>query len=99
MHPRRLVGSVFYRLASVETEHPDPDPAVFGGVKGVDLGERYLAVTATPDGKVQASRGMPVRHQGEAFPRVRSRLQAKGTRGAKRRLAAWPRERDGLRRT
>ena len=79
----------FYLLVSLEVETPDPTPESLQGIKGADLGERYLAVTTTPGNKTQFFRGGAIRHKGEAFQRVRSRLQSKGTRGAKRRLRQW----------
>jgi len=50
------------------------------------MGERFLAVTTTPDTRSQFFRGGATCHKGEAFQRLRSRLQSKGTRSAKRRL-------------
>lgn len=76
----------FYLLVSLEVETPDPTPESLKGIKGVDLGERYLAVITTPGNKTQFFRGGAIRQKGEAFQRVRSRLQSQGTRGAKRRL-------------
>ena len=79
----------FYLLVSVEVDTPDPTPESLKGIKGADLGERYLAVTTTPGNKTQFFRGGAIRHKGEAFQRVRSRLQSKGTRGAQKRLRQW----------
>ena len=76
----------FYLLVSLAVETPDPTPESLKGIKGADLGERYLAVTTTPGNTTQFFPGGAIRHKGEAFQRVRSRLQSKGTRGAKRRL-------------
>ena len=79
----------FYLLVGWEGETTDPPPASLKGIQGADLGERYQAVTTTPGNKTQFFRGGAIRHQGEAFQRVRSRLQSKGTPGAKRRLRQW----------
>ena len=76
----------FYLLVSLEVETADPTPESFRGVRGVDLGQRYLAVTTTPRNQTQFFHGGATCHKGEAFQRVRSRLQSKGTRSAKRRL-------------
>ena len=76
----------FYLLVSLEVETPDPTLESLKGIKGVDLGERYLAVMTTPGNKTQFFRGGAIRQKGEAFHRVRSRLQSQDTRGAKRRL-------------
>lgn len=73
-------------MVSLEMQTLAPEPATFRGLKGVDLGERSLAAATTPSGATQFFPSGAVRHQGEAFQRVRSRLQAKGTRGAKLRL-------------
>ena len=76
----------FYLLVSLEVETPDFTPETVKGIKGADLGERFLAVTTTPRNKTQFFPGGAIRHKGEAFQKVRSRLQTKGTRGSKRRL-------------
>jgi IS605 OrfB family transposase len=55
-------------------------------VKGLDLGTRYLAVSTTADQQTQLLAGRAAVHQGEAFQRVRKRLQGKGTRSATARL-------------
>jgi putative transposase len=55
-------------------------------VKGIDLGTRYLAVSTTADHQTQFLAGRAAVHQGEAFQRVRKRLQHKGTRSATARL-------------
>jgi len=55
-------------------------------VKGIDLGTRYLAVSTTADNQTQFLAGSAAVHQGEAFQRVRRRLQHKGTRSATARL-------------
>jgi IS605 OrfB family transposase len=61
---------------------PAPEPIEPAGILGVDLGVSNLAVTA--DGAVFSSarvRGLRRRHR-----RLRAKLQAKGTRAAKRKL-------------
>ena len=76
----------FYLWVSLAGETPDPTPETLMGIKGGDLGQRSLAVTTTPSNRTQFFHGGAIRHQGEALQRVRSRLQSKGTRGARRRL-------------
>src|SRR5262249_13343657 len=53
---------------------------------GVDVGQRYLAVTATPTNDAAFSSGKAVRAKADHYARLRKRLQKKGTRSATRRL-------------
>jgi predicted transposase len=78
----------FYLLVSLEVAVPEPDSARQTTVVGVDVGRRYLAVTATLDGQAQFYPGHQVRHRAEHYLRLRKRLQQKGTRSAIRRLRA-----------
>jgi IS605 OrfB family transposase len=55
---------------------------------GIDVGQRYLAVAATPQNTQQFYSGKEVRAQAEHYARLRKRLQRKGTRSATRRLVA-----------
>jgi putative transposase len=57
-------------------------------VVGVDVGMRYLAVTATTKGTSTFHSGKRVRAKANHSARLRKRLQQKGTRSAKRRLLA-----------
>jgi len=76
----------FYLLVSLTVALPDPDPAQQPAVVGVDVGVRYLAVTATPDNQQQFYSGKTARHRADHYTRKRKALQHKGTRAAKRRL-------------
>jgi putative transposase len=76
----------FYVLVSLEIEGPEPTYEQLNAVVGVDVGIRYLAVTAPSIGKAIFHPGKRVRHQANHYARLRTRLQKKGTRGAKRRL-------------
>jgi putative transposase len=76
----------FYLLVSLEIEVPEPTCEQLSEVVGVDVGIRYLAVTATPIGKATFHPGKRVRHTANHYARLRKRLQKKGTRGTKRRL-------------
>jgi putative transposase len=55
---------------------------------GVDVGIRYLAVTATTDGNCSFHPAQQVVPRANHYARLRKRLQKKGTRSAKRRLVA-----------
>jgi len=57
-------------------------------VVGVDVGQRYLATTATIDNKSHFFSGKAVRAKADHYARTRKRLQRKGTRSAKRRMIA-----------
>lgn len=78
----------FYLLLSLEIEAADPTPATQTDVVGVDVGQRYLAVTATTRGQTAFYSGKVVRAKADHYARLRKRLQQKGTRSATRRLIA-----------
>ena len=78
----------FYLLVSLEIEKPDPTPEDHQRIVGVDVGLRYLAVTATTTEQSQFFPGKTVRAKANHFARLRKRLQHKGTRSATRRLMA-----------
>ncbi len=76
----------FYLLVSLEIEVADPTPQTHKQVVGVDVGSRYLAVTATPKNETSFYSGKQVRAKADHYARLRKRLQKKGTRSATRRL-------------
>ncbi len=76
----------FYLLVSLEQELPDPTPEVQQTVVGIDIGQRYLATTATLTERQQFYPGKAVRAKADHYARLRKRLQRKGTRSATRRL-------------
>src|SRR6266700_638286 len=76
----------FYLLVSLEVEVADPTPETHTSVVGVDVGQRYLAVTATPKNDASFYSGKQVRAKADHYARLRKRLQKKGTRSATRRL-------------
>ncbi len=76
----------FYLLLSLEIEVADPTPETHKAIVGVDVGQRYLAVTATPSGQTAFYAGKAVRARADHYARIRKRLQRKGTRSATRRL-------------
>jgi IS605 OrfB family transposase len=76
----------WYLLVALEIPQPDVTPTTCPRTKGIDLGQRYVAVSTPPDDDTQFISGGQVVHQGEAYQRVRKRLQKKGTRKATGRL-------------
>src|SRR5258708_24692139 len=76
----------FYLLVSLEIEVVDPAPETHTGVTGVDVGVRYLAVTATTRGDRSFHSGKKLIPKANHYARLRKRLQKKGTRSATRRL-------------
>ncbi|MEZ7821037.1 MAG: transposase, partial [Patescibacteria group bacterium] len=74
----------WYLLVSIEIEKPDVDPSKIGVVKGVDVGQRNLAVASSNTGKKDFYNGNKVKHKCREFSKVRSGLQEKGTRSANR---------------
>ena len=57
-------------------------------VVGVDVGQRYLATTATLSNRSRFYPGKRVRAKADHYARLQKRLQKKGTRSATRRLVA-----------
>jgi IS605 OrfB family transposase len=78
----------FYLLVSLEIEVADPTPETHKGIVGVDIGVRYLAVTATTKGGSTFHTGKAIVPKANHYARLRKRLQKKGTRSAIRRLVA-----------
>jgi putative transposase len=76
----------FYLLVSLEIEVTEPTPETHKHVVGVDVGQRYLAVTTTIKEKTAFYSGKQVRTKADHSARLHKRLQKKGTRSATRRL-------------
>src|SRR5258708_3034245 len=75
----------FYLLVSLDVEVADPTPQSHTNVVGVDVGVRYLAVTATTRGEHSFHSGKRIVPKANHYARLRKRLQKKGTRAATRR--------------
>jgi IS605 OrfB family transposase len=76
----------FYLLVSLEVEVAAPTPETHQQVVGIDVGQRYLAVVATPGNDTHFYSGRAIRAKADHYARLRKRLQKKGTRSATRRL-------------
>ena len=76
----------FYLLVTLELDVADPTPENHQHVIGVDVGQRYLAVTAQLDKGASFYSGKQTRATADHYARLRKRLQHKGTRSATRRL-------------
>jgi putative transposase len=76
----------FYLLVSLEIERADPTPEAHTDIVGVDVGVRFLAVTATTQGGRSFHTGKAIVPKANHYARLRKRLQKKGTRSATRRL-------------
>src|SRR6266496_1195514 len=76
----------FYLLVTLELEVTEPTPETHQHVVGVDVGSRYLAVTAQLDNGASFYSGKQSRAKADHYSRLRKRLQHKGTRSATRRL-------------
>src|SRR3981081_3461305 len=76
----------FYLLVSLAMEGAEPTPATHRQVVGIDVGQRYLAVTTTPNNETRFYSGKASRAKADHYARLRKRLQHKGTRSATRRL-------------
>jgi putative transposase len=76
----------FYLLVTFELEGAEPTPQTHQHVVGIDVGQRYLAVTAQLDNGASFYSGKQTRAKADHYARLRKRLQHKGTRSATRRL-------------
>jgi putative transposase len=76
----------FYLLVALELDIVDPTPDVQKTIVGVDVGQRYLATTATMAEEQFFFPGKAVRAKADHYARLQKRLQRKGTRSATRRL-------------
>jgi putative transposase len=76
----------FYFLVVIELDIVDPTPDVQQTLVGVDVGQRYLATTATMTEEQHFFPGKAVRAKADHYARLQKRLQRKGTRSATRRL-------------
>ena len=76
----------FYLLVTLEVEVADPTPQTHQHIVGVDVGQRYLSVTAQLDNGASFYSGKQTRARADHYARLRKRLQHKGTRSATRRL-------------
>ncbi len=76
----------YYLLVSLNLEVPELKPEDIKEVKGVDVGQRYLAVETNIQNPTKFFSGKQVRHKANKYQKARKTLQQKGTRSAKRRL-------------
>ena len=76
----------FYLLVSLDVEVAEPNPENHTSIVGVDVGIRYLAVSATTRGEQSFHSGTRTVPKADHYARLRKRLQQKGTRSATRRL-------------
>jgi putative transposase len=79
----------YYLLVSLNLEVPEIKPEDIKQIKGVDVGQRYLAVATNPQNQTQFFSGKQVRHKANKYNKARKTLQQKGTRSAKRRLISF----------
>ncbi len=76
----------FYLLISLEIARAEPTPQDHAHVVGVDVGQRYLAVSTDTEQHSHFYSGKAVRAKADHYARLRKRLQKKGTRSATRRM-------------
>jgi len=76
----------YYLLVALEINVPDAQPKDHKRVVGVDVGQRYHAVSTDTHNHTEFFSGKAVNQRKDRFARVRKSLQRKGTRSATRRL-------------
>jgi putative transposase len=76
----------FYLLVALELDIANPAPDIQQNIVGVDVGQRYLATTATLTEKQHFFSSKAVRAKADHYARLQKRLQRKGTRSAIRRF-------------
>ena len=78
----------YYLLVSLSLEVAELKPEEIKQIKGVDVGQRYLAVETNTHNQTLFFSGKQVRHKANQYHQARKTLQQKGTRSAKRRLVS-----------
>ena len=81
----------YYLLVSLSLEVPELKPEDLKQVKGIDVGQRFLAVVTNTQNRTLFFSGKQVRHKANRYHKARKTLQQKGTRSAKRRLISLSR--------
>jgi predicted transposase len=76
----------WYLIVSIELQREDIHTKNLKKVKGVDVGQRCLAVSTTNTGETKFIHGGQVKNKCRHYQRVRKGLQSKGTRSAKKAL-------------
>ena len=76
----------YYLLVSLNLEVLEIKPEDIKKIKGVDVGQRYLAVATNTSNQTQFFSGKQVKHKANKYHKARKSLQQKGTRSAKKRL-------------
>ncbi|MDJ0534514.1 MAG: transposase [Xenococcaceae cyanobacterium MO_207.B15] len=76
----------YYLLVSLNLDVPELTPEDIREIKGVDVGQRYLAVATDTQNQTNFFSGKQIRHKANKYHKARKTLQQKGTRSAKRRL-------------
>lgn len=79
----------YYLLVSLNLEVPELKPEEIKQVKGVDVGQRYLAVVTNTQNQTSFFSGKQIRYKANKYYKARKTLQQKGTRSAKRRLISF----------
>lgn len=79
----------YYLLVSLSLEVPKIKPEDIKQIKGVDVGQRFLAVATNTQNQTQFFSGKQVRHKANKYYKARKALHSKGTRSAKRRLISF----------
>lgn len=81
-----LKGDWYFHIPVTKADPAGFDAGRAKHVVGIDRGLRFLAVTYDEKGKTDFTDGTAVMEKRERFQQVRSELQSKGTRSAKRAL-------------
>ncbi len=78
----------YYLLVTLNLDVPELKPEDIKEIKGVDVGQRFLAVVTNTQDRTSFFSGKQIRHHANKYHKARKTLQQKGTRSAKRRLIA-----------
>ncbi len=76
----------YYLLVSLNLEVPEIKTEDIKQIKGIDVGQRYLAVETNIQNQTKFFSGKQLRHKANKYHKARKTLQQKGTRSAKKRL-------------
>ena len=83
------VSKCFYLYVSFEVDIKDKEPEYYSNIVGVDVGQRYLAVTTNTKNKTKFYSGKEAIQKSNHYASKIKEIKSKGTPSAKRKLISY----------